>query len=218
MRVADRRVPVEVDLWRAGTLDRLPAQLGHRILEAWQEDLRWIVAMSDLGSELLDYGSIIDRGQSRPILGAAHAGVRRRGDPAGPPARRPRAAVRAGRDAGCPGRGQSAARLGAGRVGRFDRIVPADVCDAVRAIHDRPERLTEPLIRLDGATLLHGDYWLAAARMRHGPDGSGPWPVTVARISLPGLPRSVMPTGAPDAIMGSWPWPSARSSTLQASA
>jgi Phosphotransferase enzyme family len=163
MRVADRRVPVEVDLWRAGVLDRLPPQLGHGILDAWHEDPVWILAMSDLGPELLDYGSIVDRAQCRTILGAAHAMHEAFVGAVIPQALPLDVRVRLFAPEVMRGVGAGGNPLpGWALEGweRFDRIVPSDVSDAVRAIHDRPERITEPLIRLDGATLLHGDYWL----------------------------------------------------------
>lgn len=163
MRVANRQVPVEVDLWRAGVLDRLPAQLGHAVLDAWQESGPWIVAMADLGSDLLDYSSIIDRGQCRRILAAADAmhtafagTAMRQGLPLdvrvrlfAPEVMRP---LRGG-DNPLPDWVLEGWE-------RFDSVVPGDVRDAVHDVHAQPDRITDPLIELDGVTLLHGDYWL----------------------------------------------------------
>jgi hypothetical protein len=163
MRIAGRTVPLDVALWQAGVLERLPSPIGHAVVDAWQEHGWWVLAMRDLEDRLLDYRSVISRAQCRRILAAANAmhdefdGVHvdglwpleRRLVLFSPQVMTPYV------DAGNPLPGWC---LDGWRV--FEDLAPRDVVDLVRAVHDRPGVLADPLARRGGQTLLHGDYWL----------------------------------------------------------
>lgn len=161
MRVSGRTVPLDVVLWQAGVLDRLPSGLGHAVLDAWQEDGVWVVAMRDLGGQLLSYDSVLSREECRGLLAPAvamhdaFAGE----DIDGLWSLEDRLSVFAPR---VIGRFSDEASLAAWCLAgweRFADLAPADVVDLVAAVHVEPGRLARPLLRLGGRTLLHGDYW-----------------------------------------------------------
>jgi hypothetical protein len=61
----------EVDLFRRGTLDRLPATVLHPIMDAWyDDDGRGVLVMRDLGGAVLNWKSIVSRKQATMMFGA----------------------------------------------------------------------------------------------------------------------------------------------------
>ena len=73
MRIPRRTVPLEVELWRSGVLDRLPPRLGHTVVGAWQERGNWLLAMRDVTDTVLSYESQVTRETCASILRAADA-------------------------------------------------------------------------------------------------------------------------------------------------
>ena len=63
MLIPGRIMPLDVQLWQDGHLDRLPEVMGHAVRGAWQEDGFWVLAMDDLGDRLLSYASVVSRGE-----------------------------------------------------------------------------------------------------------------------------------------------------------
>lgn len=162
MRVPGRTVPLEVELWRSGVLDGLPPALGHAVVDAWQEQGAWLLAMRDVTATVLSYESQLSRETCASILRAADAMHR----------------AFLGRAPGCAWSAEDRIGVFAPRVmspladsqdslpgwvmtgwSRFESIAPADVRDLVALVHHRPQVLTAPLIDVGGRTLLHGDYW-----------------------------------------------------------
>lgn len=161
MRVSGRTVPLDVVLWETGILDRLPPAMGHAVLDAWQEDGVWVVAMRDLGERLLDYDSVLSLAQCRALLAPAVAmhdafagehldGLWSLED---------RLSVFAPRVIGRFAEEENLAAWCLAGWERFADLAPADVVDLVTAVHAEPGRLARPLLDLGGRTLLHGDYW-----------------------------------------------------------
>ncbi len=72
MRMAGRTVPLEVELWRNGTLASLPDALGHAVLGAWQEPGVWVEAMEDLSDNILSCESRVSRDDFRRLFAAAN--------------------------------------------------------------------------------------------------------------------------------------------------
>lgn len=162
MLIPGRTVPLDVELWRAGVLDRLPSEIGHAVRDAWREDGRWVVAMTDVGAHLLSYESRLGRDGGRRLLRAAralHAAFRGQPLPGlWPTTERialfaPRVMTR-----GEHGENPLPAWCLAGWR-QFDALVPAEVRDLVHRVHADPAVLAAPLTARSGVTLLHGDYW-----------------------------------------------------------
>jgi len=61
----------EVDFFRGGTLDRLPATVLHPVVDGWyDDDGRGVLVMRDLGDAVLNWKSIVTREQARTMFGA----------------------------------------------------------------------------------------------------------------------------------------------------
>lgn len=171
MSIPGRTVPMDVELWRTGTLDRLPPASGHAVRDAWQEEGRWVVAMIDVGARLLSYETRFSRDQCRRLLAAAvslHDVFRGEAPPI----------LMAAEQRLCLFAPSVMARYAGGEnplpawclAGweAFDTLAPADVRDLVRRIQAEPALLTGPLRRRGGETLLHGDFW--TPNLAPGPD------------------------------------------------
>ena len=163
LRIPGRVEPLDVALWRAGTLDRLPPPIGHAIRDAWTEDGTWILAMVDLHEQLLDYRSVVSREQCRRILAAAVAmhGAFAGEDIDGLWPLEQRLLLFSSRTME-PFRDTSNPLPGLCLDGweRFATVAPPDVVELVASVHDRPEILADPMAERGGRTLLHGDYWI----------------------------------------------------------
>lgn len=153
---------IEHDLFHSGHLHRLPPEVTTALIAVEQTDDGIVTVSEDVGRSILSW----DRCLSVADVGAIFAGVRavhRSGLPRGvdlcpldvrlalfAPER-----VDLMVDRGLP--------LGAAvRRGQelFGDLVPADVAAAVARTYDDPAPLAAALVA-DGATLLHGDVWLA---------------------------------------------------------
>ena len=66
MRLSGDACGREVDFFRRGTLDRLPATVLHAVLDGWYDDEgRGVLVMRDLGDAVLSWRSIVSREQAR---------------------------------------------------------------------------------------------------------------------------------------------------------
>jgi hypothetical protein len=150
-------------LWTTGVMDRFPPVIDHATVAAETVDDGWVIVMRDLSNALLADDRMLTRAESRRILEAAAAlhrtfrgeridGLCSLGDHLS--LFSPQTAARE-RDGANPVLGwiERGWKL-------FPDVVPHDVVTAVRAIHERPERLAAELDRCE-TTLIHGDLWLA---------------------------------------------------------
>lgn len=163
MLIAGRVVPLDVELWRSGTLDRLPAPMSHAVLHAWDEDGQWVLAMADLGSSLLTYESMISQDACKKVFAAADTMHRAFADELVPGlwSFEDRLSVFAPRVmAPLVSTGNPLPAWCLDGWEKFGALAPPDVVDLVDAVHARPASLAEPLVGLGGRTLLHGDLWL----------------------------------------------------------
>jgi hypothetical protein len=162
MVIARRQVPADVELWQSGVLDRLPSTIGHAIRGAWQEDGRWVLAMSDLSESLLSYESRLTRGQCRQVMAAAAAlhQATRGGRMPSLWTVEERVAVFSPRVMNAHAQGENPLP-GWCLQGwaAWEELAPPDVRALVARIHEHPEVLTGPLRRLGPEALLHGDFW-----------------------------------------------------------
>lgn len=165
MRFSGDDVGRELVLWETGVLDRLPPGVGHVVVGGWRDGDEVVVVMRDLGDAVITWDTPVGRAECRRLFAAAasvHAAFAgERVDGLCPLERRltlfaPRTlrTVPAGEhplvDAALAG------------WERFAEIVPADVADAVSAIHDDARPLAAALTAR-GTTLVHGDLWLVNA-------------------------------------------------------
>jgi Phosphotransferase enzyme family len=58
----------EYQLWSAGVLDRLPAQVGHAVVDGWVEEDATVLVMRDLGDKVLGWDDRLTRGRCRWVL------------------------------------------------------------------------------------------------------------------------------------------------------
>ena len=155
----------ELCLWATGALDRLPA-VGHPILGGWRDGAEVVTVMRDLGDAVLAWDSEVGRSTCRLILTAAasmHAAFAGRlPDGLCPLATRLSLFAPAGLRALRAERHPLIEQALRG-WDRFADLVPADVADAVAAIHRDPGPLAAALAGR-GTTVVHGD--LAGQRRR----------------------------------------------------
>lgn len=147
-----------VALWEEGVFDRLPRSVEHAMLDVRSTPSGAIVVMRDMSPFMFgDDGSRL-RSSHRRMLAAA-AAIHQAFDAP------PRTQLCALRDLFAVLSPQSAARFapdnGVPREAvdgwsRFADVVPRDVCEAVSAVHDEPDRLADTLLARPCA-LLHGD-------------------------------------------------------------
>ncbi len=162
----------EVDFFRRGTLDRLPATVLHPVMDGWYDDEgRGVLVMRDLGDTVLSWKSIVGREQARTMftavadlhaafLGSAPDGLTPLGSVLGlfEPRRIRRYA-------------------GAGLVdyalrgwGYWPEVAPGEVGERVLALAQDTAPLTAACLALP-TTLLHGD--LATVNMAFEPGRPG---------------------------------------------
>jgi thiamine kinase-like enzyme len=68
LRLTGEAVSGEYFLWRAGALHRLPAGVGHALVDAWVEDEVTVLVMRDLGDAVLTWRDRLDADQTRMVL------------------------------------------------------------------------------------------------------------------------------------------------------
>jgi len=63
----------EYEVWASGLLDRLPAGLGHAVLDGWREADGAVLVMRDLGDTVLTWEDRLDRASCRRLIAAVAA-------------------------------------------------------------------------------------------------------------------------------------------------
>jgi hypothetical protein len=58
----------EIELWRAGVLDRLPDGVGHALVDAWVEGDATVLVMRDLGDAMLTWDHRLDAARARWVM------------------------------------------------------------------------------------------------------------------------------------------------------
>ena len=162
LAIFDQPYAQEYLLWRSGGLDRLPAGVGHAVLDGWTEgDDTTVIVMRDLGDAVLSWDDRLDARRCRWVVdrvAALHrAYLGRPPEQVAPLARL--------LDMFAPARIAGLAREGNELFAAATRgweyfadpvLVPTDVSDAVFALHADMQPLVEGL-RAGPVTLAHGD-------------------------------------------------------------
>lgn len=73
MAVTGDGIGREYLLWRSGVLDRLPAEVGHAVVDGWLEPDGAVVVMRDLGGTVLTWNDRLSRERCRWVLGRVAA-------------------------------------------------------------------------------------------------------------------------------------------------
>ncbi len=169
MRATGATIQGEYLLWAGGVFDRLPAEIGNSVVDAWKEGDETVLVMRDLGGATVGWGRRISRAECRRVFEAATA-LHRTFD-APPVAGLCRIIDRVSLFA----HDRMAAQVASGHPlpplvlrgwERFQELVPRDAVDLVFGVLDHPERLAGPLSR-QPAGLLHGDLWLVNVALEH---------------------------------------------------
>lgn len=152
----------EARLWREGILAQLPAEVGHPVLDAWEEDGETVIVMRDLGDAVVGWDRVLSRAEVGRILAATtalHRAFRGRVPPGLCPLADLLALFSPPRLRGVADRGWELTALALRGWEHFARMAPADVAGAVAALHADPAPLAQALTAR-GTTLVHGDLWL----------------------------------------------------------
>jgi hypothetical protein len=150
----------EVELWRSGAFDRLPAGVEVPIIDAAPVDGGgWQLIMRDAGADLLGEGQRLDRRGIRRLFGAAQA-IHRAFE-----GRPPSGLCTLGDRLRLFSRSTAERERGANNLGPkvhlrlwevFADVAPPDIADVVLGLHADPSALCDELLAC-GRTLLHGD-------------------------------------------------------------
>jgi hypothetical protein len=159
LRLLGGTVSGEYLLWRAGGLDRLPAGVGHALVDGWVEGDTTVIVMRDLGDAALTWDDRLTAAQTR--MGVRRCARLHRtdlGDP--PPELCPLGSVL---DLFAPHRigvlareGNELARLAQRGWALFQERVGAEVAEPVMRLLADVRPLADALLR-GPVTLLHGD-------------------------------------------------------------
>ena len=164
MRATGATVSREHDLWRSGVLDRLPAGVGHAVIDTWVDGADTVIVMRDLGDAVIGWGRRLSRPSWRRLL-QAMTDLHRQFRGAVVPGLCPlveRVSVFAPwrmEAEEVSGRGQPLPEAVLRGWGRFADLVADDVAGALFGVMEQPERLCDALSRRP-RTLIHGDAWL----------------------------------------------------------
>lgn len=148
----------ELVLWRDGAFDRLPAGVGHAVLDGWVEGDLTVLVMRDLGDRVLTWDDRLSADRAARTM-AAVASLHRTYLGRVPAGLAPLDQVvslfspRRIREAGVD---VELMRLALRGWELFADAVPADVADPVLGLLDDPEPLVTALLRAP-STLVHGD-------------------------------------------------------------
>jgi thiamine kinase-like enzyme len=159
MRVAGPGPGCEYRLWSSGVFDRLPDGVSHALVDAWLEDDTTVLVMRDLGSSMLTWSRRLSATEAgwamertarlhRAFLGSAPSGVAQLDmvlNLFSPATIAAEAAA-----------GVELLQLAMRGWELFAELVPADVAEAVAALH----RDIDPLVRAfesGPVTMTHGD-------------------------------------------------------------
>ena len=148
----------EYVLWRSGVLERLPAGVGHAMVDAWVEDGSTVLVMRDLGDAVLTWDDRLSPERAAWVMArvaALHRGSSARHRPTSYLLdRRSRSSPRQRPDLGRRGRRADALVLRGWEL--FVEEAPADVAGAVLTLLDdvTPLRLA---LQTGPVTMTHGD-------------------------------------------------------------
>jgi thiamine kinase-like enzyme len=159
LRLVGGSVSGEYVLWRAGVLDRLPAGVGHAVVDGWLEDDATVLVMRDLGDSVLTWDDHLSAEQTAMVmdrLARLHRGFLG--------AALPDLGSLAGNlDMFAPHRigpladeGNELARAVLRGWERFEELVVAEVAGPARALLADIQPLADALLR-GPVTLLHAD-------------------------------------------------------------
>lgn len=162
MRASGDTAGRERRLWATGVLDRLPAGVGHAIVDAWRQDGDVVVLMRDVSEHVPGWNRRLSRARCRRLLRAVasvHEAFR-----AAPLAGLCPLDVRLTllsprRMAPLTGGANPLPALVLRGWERFAELAPRPVADVVLGLLDHPAPLLAELSRLPH-TLIHGDLWL----------------------------------------------------------
>jgi hypothetical protein len=152
----------ETKLFLSGALRRLPAGVGHAIVDAWTEGEESVIVMRDVSAGLVPNEHVATHEEVDRVLTALSAVHRAYAAGPRPECLCPLSSMLSNLFPGP----MSAVRVGDDFPSlvlrgweRFHELVPADVSAGVRAMHDDP---SGPAARLGEfpSTFLHGDFWL----------------------------------------------------------
>ncbi|WP_165949135.1 phosphotransferase [Kribbella turkmenica] len=146
-------------LWSSGVLDRLPAGVGHAIVEVFGRDGSTVTVMRDLGDAVPGWKRTLTTAECDRILGAL-TDLHREFTGQAPHGLVPletRLTLMSPQVAGSRSGELPGAVLRGWEL--FAEIVEPSVADAVFAVHGDPGPLATAL-RRSGSTLLHADLWL----------------------------------------------------------
>jgi Ecdysteroid kinase-like family len=159
-RLTDDTTGREYAMWRAGLLDRLPAGVGHAVLDGWRDGDDTVVVMRDLGDAVYGWDDVLTTADVDRVLTAAVA--LHGADIEPPPGVLATLGQRTGMLAPDRMRPLTGAYPLAGAVlagwDHFADLVRGEVAVAVRALLDDPAPLADALARRP-CTLIHGDLW-----------------------------------------------------------
>ncbi len=152
----------EVALWREGALDGFPAGVSHPIVAGWVEAEGAVLVMRDLGNAVVSWDRRLSRKDCNRVFAAmiaVHHFALTRPRPGSVCSLETRVGLlspqRITRFVGWDNPVPAAVLTG---WERFHDLVPVDVSDAVRSIHEQPTRLVHALGERS-CTLLHGDLF-----------------------------------------------------------
>jgi hypothetical protein len=159
----DDAVGREIALWSHGVLDRLPAGVGHALVDGWRkEDGTTITVMRDIGEHVVGWRSRVSRSTCRRMLDAV-ARMHRAFMGAAVEGLCPLATrltlLSPQRIAGLPLRDNPLPAIVARGWELFADAAPTDVWDAVVGIQGDPAPLATRLCAR-GSTMIHGDFGL----------------------------------------------------------
>jgi hypothetical protein len=149
----------EILLWRAGVLDRLPAGVGHALVDAWADEGTTVLVMRDLGDAVLTWDDRLDADQVRWVMqrtAALHRAFLGHAPSDVVPLDKTLALFAPATARPLAEQGIELMRLTLHGWELFAELVPADVCDAVFALLDDVTPLRRALAA-GPVTLNHGD-------------------------------------------------------------
>lgn len=149
-------------LWSTGVLDRLPAGVGHAIVDAWREGDETVVVMSDLSDGVVGWDRRLSRSDCRRLLAAAaamHDAFRGDAIAALCPLDVRLTLLSPRRVTPFAGGANPLPALVLRGWERFANLVPRITAGQVMGLLDDPSPLVARLARHEH-TLIHGDLWL----------------------------------------------------------
>jgi hypothetical protein len=148
----------ELNLWRTGVLDALPAPAGHAVVDGWVDGDDTVLVMRDLGDTVLSWDDRLSRAECRRLL-AAVVGVHREFLESAPDGLTPLArlvSMFAPQRVAPFSADDALAQLCLRGWDLFGELVPGEIAHAVLALLEDPTPLVLAL-ESRPTTLVHGD-------------------------------------------------------------